>query len=232
MRGYRSVLLDIDGTLIDSNDAHARAWVDAFRAVGRSLSFARVRPLIGMGADQLLPALAGLTESSDIGQAITRHRARLFATRYLPRVRPFSSARELLRALHDRRLTLVVATSAKHEELTRLLELLGAGSFIDGATSSDDVARSKPEPDIVRAALERAGSDPAETVLLGDTPYDLAAARTCGVDMIAFRCGGFGDAELRGAVAIVDGPHDLLVRLDELGLEGPHRERRGRGRTA
>lgn len=213
MRSYRSVLLDLDGTLIDSNDAHARAWVDAFAAVGRSVSFARVRPLIGMGADQLLPALAGLSEGSDIGQAINRHRARFFSQRYLPRLRPFPSASELVRELHGRGLTLVVATSAQKHELTGLLELLGAAGWIDGATSSDDVERSKPEPDIVRAALARAGSDPAETVLLGDTPYDVAAARACGVDMIAFRCGGFGDAAFKGAVEIVDGPHDLLVRL-------------------
>lgn len=220
MRHYLTVLLDLDGTLIDSNDAHARAWVDAFAAVGRRLTFARVRPLIGMGADQLLPALVGLSESSDIGQAINRHRARFFAQRYLPRVRPFPSAHELVGELHARRLKLVVATSAQKNELAALLELLGATRWIDGATSSDDVERSKPEPDIVRAALERAGSDPAETVLLGDTPYDVAAARACGVDTIAFRCGGFGDAVLRGAVAIVDGPHELLIRLDDTDLGG------------
>ncbi len=225
MSTYRSVLLDLDGTLIDSNDAHARAWVDAFRAVGRFVTFGRVRPFIGMGADHLLPAVAGISETSDIGRTINQRRSKLFLERYLPHLRPFPSAGALLLELRARGLELVVATSAKREELSALLGLLGARDLIAGATSSDDVDRSKPDPDIVRAALERADSKATATVLLGDTAYDLAAARACGVDMIAFRCGGSSDASLRGAVEIYDGPHHLLVRLDQSKLAATRHRR-------
>lgn len=209
-RRIRGVILDVDGTLINSNDAHTRAWVEALAGFDIHVSFEQVRPLIGMGGDKLLPALAGLEEDSDLGAKIGERRAELFSARYFPRVRAFPKVRELLLRMRDAGLRLVVASSAKKEELGRFLELARVSDLIEGATSSSDVERSKPDPDIVRAALTKLALEPAEVIMIGDTPYDVQAAAQLGVQTIAFRCGGRSDQELQGAVRIYDGPEDLL----------------------
>ncbi len=211
----RAVLLDVDGTLLDSNDAHARAWVDAFAEEGREVAFERVRPLIGMGGDQLLPALVGVAADSDEGERLERRRGEIFRARHLAGCAPFDGTRELLERMRAGDLTLVVATSASESDLDALLEAAGVGDLIERATSSDDVDESKPEPDIVRAALARCGCGPDEALMLGDTPFDVAAAGRAGVRLVGLRCGGAGDAELAGAIAVYDGPRDLLERLSE-----------------
>lgn len=214
MNTLRGVLLDIDGTLIDSNDAHALAWVAALAEHDIRVRREDVRRLIGMGGDKLLPAIAGVDAESALGARIGARRAELFRERYLPGVSAFPESRALMERMRADDLTLVAASSAKADELGALLARAGATGLLQAATSSDDAARSKPDPDIVVEAIARSGHDPGELVMLGDTPYDVEAATRAGVPIVALRCGGWDDAGLRGAAAIYDGPADLLARYE------------------
>ena len=211
---YKAVLFDVDGTLVNSNDAHAQAWVEAFAAFGITVDLTRVRRSIGMGGDKLMPEVAGIEEDSPVGARISKRRGEIFKANYLPYLRPFPGAAELVAAIKARGLTAVAASSAKEDELRALLAIAGAESLLDAATSSDDAEESKPDPDIIHAALQKAHAEPSRAVLIGDTPYDVQAASRAGVDGVGFRCGGWHDVDLRGAIAIYDGPWDLLARLD------------------
>jgi HAD superfamily hydrolase (TIGR01509 family) len=215
MPRIRGVILDIDGTLVNSNDAHARAWVSAFAESGLYVSFNTVRQLIGMGGDKLMPAVANIEEETELGQRIGKRRAEIFRTEHLPRLRAFPKTRELLSRLREAGLKLAVASSAKKTELDPLLEVARAKDLIEQAASSSDAENSKPDPDIVEAALRALGFEATQVIMLGDTPYDIAAAREAGISTIALRCGGHNDRDLSGAVAIYDDPADLLARLDE-----------------
>jgi HAD superfamily hydrolase (TIGR01509 family) len=210
-----AVLFDVDGTLVDSNDAHARAWVKAFAEAGLPVTFEEVRWRIGMGGDKLMPAVSGVGEDTPEGRRISRRRREIFTSEFVPHLRPFRDAKRLVEALKARGFTVVAASSAKRDELGPLLKIAGVDGPMDDATSSDDAEESKPDPDIVQAALARASARPGEAVMIGDTPYDVQAAGRAGVASIAFRCGGWRDPDLAGAVAIYDGPWDLLARLDE-----------------
>ena len=215
MGKIRGIILDIDGTLVDSNDAHARAWVEAFAEFDIHITFDQVRWLIGMGGDKLMPKVSGVSEDTPKGQAISRRRGEIFKTRYLPHLRAFPQTRALLERMRGDGLELVVASSAKEEELKPLLKIAGAADLIEEETSSDDAENSKPDPDIVQAALDGASFSADEAVMLGDTPYDIEAAAKAGVPVIALRCGGWDDPRLTGAIAIYDGPADLLAHYDE-----------------
>ncbi len=221
MATTRGVLLDVDGTLVDSNDAHARAWVEALAEQGLNVPFEKVRRLIGMGGDKLLPRVTGLTEDSAEGKRIAERRREIFLSRYVPSLRPTPGAPELVRHLRARGLRLAVASSAKKDELGALLRVCGAEGLIKGETSSDDADRSKPDPDIVHAALQEIGLPSGQAVMLGDTPYDVESAGRAEVRVIAFRCGGWGDEDLAGALAIYDAPADLLAHYDSSPLAGP-----------
>jgi HAD superfamily hydrolase (TIGR01509 family) len=208
-----TVLLDIDGTLIDSNDAHARAWVAAFVANGYIVPFAKVRPLIGMGGDKLLPQLTGLDPESAEAQRISAARGQFFREE-LPTLQPTAGARELLVYLKEHGFSLVVATSAQADEVTAILRQAGVADLIEAASSSDDADSSKPDPDIVQAAMHKAKRHPSQCVMLGDTPYDIEAAGRARVPCIALRCGGgWTDAALADAIAIYDHPADLLAHV-------------------
>jgi HAD superfamily hydrolase (TIGR01509 family) len=207
---YRAVIFDVDGTLVDSNDAHAQAWVEALSERGRHVEFTRVRPLIGMGGDKLLPKITGLSVDSPEGEAVSKRRGEIFLQRFVPRLRPTRGARELLQWLHDDKLKLYVATSAKTEELDPLLRVADADRFMEATTSSDDAERSKPDPDIVAAALNETGRAKHEAIMIGDTPYDVEAALRAGINIIALRSGGWQDRDLKGALAVYDDPADLL----------------------
>lgn len=209
------VLLDIDGTLIDSNDAHAQAWVDVGREFGREIDFDHVRRLIGMGGDKVLPEVAGVEEETDEGQRIKERRGEIFREQYLPKLQAFPSARELLKRFRADGYALVVATSASKEDMDALLEQAGIADLIEEKTSSSDAEESKPDPDIVQAALKSADARPEQAIMLGDTPYDVEASGRAGVRCVALRCGGWGDADLGDAVAVYDDPADLLARYEE-----------------
>jgi HAD superfamily hydrolase (TIGR01509 family) len=211
----RAVLLDVDGTLVDSNDAHADAWVRAFAEHGVAVDRDHVRRCIGMGGDKLMPEVSGISEDSRQGAAIAARRGEIFQREFVPLLQPFRDAARLVTALEDRGLRVVAASSAKADELKPLLAIAGAERLIDAATSSDDAEQSKPDPDIVTAALGKADAAAGEALMIGDTPYDIEAAGRAGVAVIAFRCGGWTDPDLHGAAAIYDGPWDLLARLDD-----------------
>jgi HAD superfamily hydrolase (TIGR01509 family) len=210
-----TVLLDVDGTLVDSNDAHALAWVRAFAEEGVDVPFEAVRRLIGMGGDKLIPRVSPFTDDSKEGKRVATRRQEIFAREFLPRLQPFRDATRLVAELKRRGMTAVAASSAKAEELRPLLRIANAEALLDGATSSSDADESKPSPDIIHAALEQAHAEASNAVMIGDTPYDIEAATAAGVRCIAFRCGGWADKDLAGAIAIYDGPWDLLARLDE-----------------
>jgi phosphoglycolate phosphatase-like HAD superfamily hydrolase len=249
-RPIRAVLLDIDGTLIDSNDAHARAWVDVLDEFGYDIPFDRVRPLVGMGGDKVVPALIGVAKESDEGERLSSRRTEIFMSRYLPAIQPFPQTRDLLRRMRREGLSLIIATSAQGDELGKLLEAAGVGDLIEETTSSSDAKASKPDPDVVHAALQRAGVSADEAVMIGDTPYDIEAASTAGVRVLALRCGGWwSDADFVGALAIYDDPADLLAHYADSPLDprvadatpepidaganvAAPRARRGRSRTS
>jgi HAD superfamily hydrolase (TIGR01509 family) len=210
----RAVLFDVDGTLVDSNDAHAHAWVAAFAEQHIVVDFTEVRRCIGMGGDKLMPKVSGLQEESPQGSTIARRRSEIFKAQFLPALKSFRDSDRLVAAIKDRGYTVVAASSAKKGELEPLLAVANAAWLMDASTSSDDAEESKPDPDIIQAAMGRAKASPREAVMIGDTPYDIEAARRAGIETIAFRCGGWGDEDLKGAIAIYDGPWDLLANLD------------------
>jgi phosphoglycolate phosphatase-like HAD superfamily hydrolase len=212
----------MDGTLIDSNDAHARAWEQALAEEGHTIALERIRPLIGMGGDNLLPEL-GIDKDSPAGKAVSERRGDIFKERFLPGLEPFPGARALLERMKEGGLRLVVASSAQEDELRPMLERVGADELIEEATSKDDAEQSKPDPDTVEAALRSLGLPAGVVVMLGDTPYDLEAAARAGVGVIAFRCGGWDDEGLAGALAIYDDPADLLEHYDLSPLAGDPR---------
>lgn len=214
MKQIRGVILDVDGTLIDSNDAHAEAWAEAFKENGHDLPFGWVRPLVGMGGDKLIPAAISIEKDTREGKRISEAWERTFSEQYLPKLTAFPDVEPLIRRMHDAGLQLVVASSSKRDQLKQLLAITGVDDLLDTRTSSDDAEQSKPAPDIVQAALQLLGLDPSEVVMLGDTPYDIESASGAGIATIALRCGGWRDEDLRGAIAIYDAPADLLMQFD------------------
>jgi HAD superfamily hydrolase (TIGR01509 family) len=212
-RDFTAALFDIDGTLIDSNDAHAEAWVQALREHDIAAEMSRIRPLIGKGGDKLLCEVARLEEDSALGKRVTGRKKDLFGQR-LSRLMPTAGARRLVEFLLERGVTLVVATSADDSERTQLLTQAGVDDLFHLNATKDDAGESKPDPDIVQAALARARSRPDATIMIGDTPYDIEAAGRAGLATIALRCGGYwSDEDLRGAIAVYDDPAHLLIAL-------------------
>jgi phosphoglycolate phosphatase-like HAD superfamily hydrolase len=210
----RGVLLDVDGTLIDSNDQHAQAWADAFREFGYDIPAEVVRPLVGMGGDKLLPKLTGLDHESEAAKRLTARRSEIFEATYLPTIHAFPCAHELLGRLKASGLQLIIATSAKRDELNALLQQAGLDELVEKKTSSSDADHSKPDPDIIDAALDKGGFSPGDVLMLGDTPYDIEAAARAEVRTVALRCGGWPDRALAGAVALYDDAAHVLREFD------------------
>ena len=208
----RAVILDVDGTLVDSNDAHADAWVDVFTEFGITVAYDAVRRSIGMGGDKLMPEVSGIAETSALGQRIAGRRAEIFKFKYLPGITAFPGVRDLVSRFRADGYELTVASSAKEDELDPLLEAAGVSDLIRKRTSSDDADRSKPDPDIVVAALQQAKVDRSRAVMIGDTPYDVAAAKRAGIEIVGVECGGWTREALAGAVEVYRDPADLLDR--------------------
>ncbi len=201
--GAELVILDVDGTLIDSNYQHVLAWVEAFSAHGHHIPAWRIHRHVGMGGDQLIGSVAGPDVEARDGEGIRDTHSRMYADRYLPVVTAFDDAIPFLRRLREQRRRVVLASSAEEHELERYRELLSADSLTVGATSAADVDRTKPAPDLLQAAIEVGGGGPA--VMVGDSVWDGAAAEPLDIPVIGVLTGGFGEEELRtaGAVAVV-----------------------------
>jgi HAD superfamily hydrolase (TIGR01509 family) len=211
----QGVILDVDGTLVLSNDAHAQAWVEAFAASGYDVQFEKVRPLIGMGGDKVLPRMVpGLNDEEGDGKAISQKRKELMIDRFAATLASANGSRELVLHMQQAGLKLIIGSSATSEELSPLLKAAHMDDLDIEATTINDVEASKPAPDIVAVALKKLGMEASEVVMLGDTPYDIQAAGEIGVKVIAVRCGGFDDELLKDALEIYDDPADLLAHYD------------------
>ena len=212
----QAILFDIDGTLVDSNDAHILAWERAFVEAGHSFDRQTIHDQIGKGTDMLVPTL--LPDSDEAEQvALGEAHGRIFQADYLHGVRPFPGARDLIARVHADGRRVVLASSASKAELDHYLELIDVRDLVDASTSADDVERTKPAPDIFATALQSvAPLPPQAAIVLGDTPYDMEAARECGIPAIGLRSGGFSDAALSGAgaLAIYDDVAALLADYD------------------
>lgn len=213
----KAVIFDVDGTLLDSVDLHARAWQEAFAHFGKQFDFERVRSQIGKGGDQLMPVFLSQKELDEFGKELEEHRGELFKREYLPRVKSFPAVRELFQRVKDEGLSIALASSAKEDELKAYKKIARIQDLVEEETSSDDAEKSKPHPDIFEAALERLGDlSPAEAVVVGDTPYDAEAAGKAGLQSVGFLSGGFPKADLRaaGCVRIYRDAADLLANYD------------------
>jgi HAD superfamily hydrolase (TIGR01509 family) len=220
MSEARIAVLDVDGTLVDSNYQHALAWFRAFRSLGETYPVWRIHRLIGMGGDKLVAALGGDDVEARIGDEV-RERWVQEADPLMTEVALLPGARELIVALKERGHRVVLASSGKPHHVDHGLDLLGVRDIVDGWTTSEDVEETKPAPDLLHVALEKIGERPdAPSVVVGDSVYDVEAAKKAGMPAIVVRSGGFGDDELRdaGAVAIYDTPADLTAALDETDL--------------
>jgi HAD superfamily hydrolase (TIGR01549 family) len=219
------VILDIDGTLVDSNDAHARAFDKAFREQGYNFSYDEIRKLIGMGSDNLIPRLTGLKEDSPEFKKISERKSEVFSKEEMPNLKPFPKAKEFVQALTERNLKVTIASSAAGSELEKYEKLIGIESFITTTTSSDDVDNSKPDADVIQKILEKMKIRPEQSLMVGDTPYDIQSAAKAKVRTVIVRCGGFwSENDFRGALAIYDSPADILEHLDENPFMSPSKD--------
>lgn len=213
----KAAILDIDGTLVDTNYQHALAWYEAFRQHGFVLPVWRIHRSIGMGGDQLVPALIGEDADAEHGDDVRAAEKALYL-QLIAEVEPFEGARDFISHLKNRGLTVVLASSAKAQELDHYLELLGVRNVVDAWTSAADVQTTKPAPDLVEAAQSKA--DTADAVMVGDTPYDIEAAARTDTPTIALLTGGFSEQELRdaGAAAVFESLAQLRERMRETPL--------------
>jgi HAD superfamily hydrolase (TIGR01509 family) len=212
-----AAILDVDGTLVDTNYHHAIAWYRAFRQHGEILPIWRIHRHIGMGGDHLVKALCGDEIEEEKGEDIRGAEKALYMA-LIEEVEPLHGARDLLCDLEERGQTMVLASSAKPDEVEHYLDLLDARELADGWTTSADVEATKPDPDLVKAAVEKSGD--GEAVMVGDSTWDCEAAKRAGLETVAVLTGGFSEAELRdtGAVAVFRSIDELRERLDDTPL--------------
>ena len=213
----KAVIFDIDGTLVNSVDLHAKAWQEAFAHFGHKVAFEDVRSQIGKGGDQLMPMFLSKTEIDRQGPEIEKYCSDLFKERYLPQVRAFPAVRDLIKRIIHNGQRIALGSSAKGDELSTYKKISRIEDLIDKETSSDDAFRSKPHPDIFEAALKKLGLEANEAIVVGNSPYDAEAAGKLGLRTLAVLCGGFLEADLRtaGCIAIYRDPADMLMRFDQ-----------------
>jgi len=211
----KAVVFDIDGTLVDSVDLHARAWLEAFALFGHKLSFAEVRKQIGKGGDQLMPVFLSKEEIRRSGELLEKIRGDIYKQRYMKKVEPFPKVRELFSRIKSDGLQIALASSAKGDELEYYKKLINVDDLMEAHTSADDADKSKPHPDIFQAALAKLDDvAPEDAIVVGDTPYDAIASHKAGMPSIGVLCGGFPEYELRsaGCIEIYRDPADLLAK--------------------
>jgi HAD superfamily hydrolase (TIGR01509 family) len=208
-------IFDIEGTLVDNNYQHALAWFRALRRHGIVVPIVRIHRHLGMGGDQLVSALAGRSAEQELGDELRDAWVEEFDP-MLEEVEPLPGAHDLVAELKGRGLTVVLASSGKPKHVEHFVDLLRVRDLVDAWTTSEDVEKTKPEPDLIHVALDRVGGDPGDAVMIGDSVWDIEAAGKVGVPSLAIRTGGYGDDELigAGASAVYDSPAELLARLD------------------
>jgi HAD superfamily hydrolase (TIGR01549 family) len=208
----RAVIFDLDGTVVDSNELHVEAWAEAFRKYGKEFPRDRLHQQIGKGGDKYLPEFLTEAELREYGEELEAFRADLFKRDYLQRVRPFPKVKELFARVRESGKKIALASSGNDTEVEHYVKLAELGELIESRTTKSDVEHSKPSPDVFTSALRLGGVPPQEAIVIGDTPYDVEAAKKLELPAIALLCGGFGEDELRtsGAVAIYRDPADLL----------------------
>ena len=214
----KAVIFDIDGTLVDSVDLHARAWQETFSHFGKEIPYAQIRHQIGKGGDQLMPVFFSKEELDEKSSEMEKYRGELFQRDYLQGVRAFPRVRELFLKIKEEGKRLALASSAKEDELATYKKIARIEDLVEEETSSDDADKSKPHPDIFAAVLDRLGDiAPSEAIVVGDTPYDAQAAGKLSLRTIGLLCGGFPESELKaaGCVEIYQSPTDLLARYEE-----------------
>ncbi|WP_345763091.1 HAD family hydrolase [Diaminobutyricibacter sp. McL0608] len=211
-----AVLFDVDGTVVDSNFLHVDAWQRAFADLGEQVDGWRIHRAIGQDSSRLLHSLVGERDDDWVARAKELHST--YYRELAPRLRAFDHAADLLRVLSDRGARVVLATSAPDDELEILLRVLDAGDAVYATTSATDVDEAKPDPGILKVALDRAGAGPADAVMIGDSTWDIEAAARAHVRSIGVLSGGTGAAELLecGASQVVEDPAALLGQVDEL----------------
>lgn len=210
------ILFDIDGTLVDSNDLHAQAWVEAFAKYGKEMPFDVIRPQMGKGGDLLVPDMLQARDMRAFGEQLTKDRGDLFKKKYMPQVKPFPRVRECLAALHDRGIRLALASSSNEDEVDYYTGLLGVADLLEGSTSKEDAETSKPSPEIFRAALERIGTSEERTLTVGDTPYDILASHRIPLPVVAVLSGGFEREVLAKAEFLFNDVQELVRKIDEV----------------
>jgi len=210
----KAFFFEVDGTLIDSNSAHTLSWQRAFESnLSRHYPYARIRRLIGMPGNALIPMLSGIQENSPEGQKTSRSHSEIFLKKYLNSVKAFPQARELLQALQSADIKVAATTSLKRGEMEKLLHQVGLLGSFDLAIPIDDTEEAGPKRSTIACALEKLQLQPKEAYLVADSPYDIEAAAALGVDTLAVRCGGWDDESLAHALRIYDDPADLLREI-------------------
>lgn len=213
-----AVIFDIDGTLIDSVDLHARAWVEAFAHFGYHVPFEQVRPQIGKGGDQLMPAFISVEVLRQIGHELEQYRSDLFKRTYLPHVKSFPEVRDLLLKIRENDQRVALASSGKKDEVKEYKRIAQITDLVDVETSADDAERSKPASDIFRVVLAKLSPLlPSHVLVVGDTPYDAEAAYKVHLKTVGLLSGGTPLDRLRaaGCIAVFQSPADLLTHYDE-----------------
>ena len=219
----QAIIFDVDGTLVDSVAIHAKAWQRAFAEFGHDLPLGDLQRQIGKGGDQLLPVFLSKAQIEDVGDSLDKRRAAILKEDYLADIKGFPDVRALFERLRRDGLRLVLASSAKEDELSVYKKKADIEGLVEEQTSSDDAERSKPHGDIFEAALDRLGGlDPAAAIVVGDTPYDAQAATKAGLRTIGVLSGGFPEAVLReaGCIAVYRDPADILARYDDFLRDG------------
>jgi HAD superfamily hydrolase (TIGR01509 family) len=215
MQRYAAVLLDLDGTLVDSNDAHAHAWVETLGQHGIEVAFERVRDMIGMGGDHVIEQLTGWPRDGHKARVLQDQCTAIFVERWLRDVKPIDQTRDFVLRLRHEEYQIVLASAAHEAALRPLLEIAGLADLLDAGAQPPKPDESKPDPAAIEIALSRVGVDPSRVLMIGDTPDDIEAARAAHVDVLAFTTGGYTPEALAGAIAVYCGPSDLLAHWAE-----------------
>jgi HAD superfamily hydrolase (TIGR01549 family) len=212
----KAIIFDVDGTLVDSNDIHARCWIDAFEHFGKHFEWDVIRHQIGKGGDLLVPDLLNAREMRRFGEELKEYRTKLYKEKYLPDVKPFPRVREVFETLHGRGIKLALGSSSNQDEVKYYTALLGVGDLVEGSTSKSDADLSKPSPEIFQAALEKLGTEAGNTLTVGDTPYDILASHRASLATAAVLSGGFERELLTKAEFLFDDVGELVREIDRV----------------